>query len=67
MEATLEKLKKSSVSEAMSARVRMIKYSFLHLNLMNVKYRLGNMTGTGEQQYLNKGDEAGWVRRSQIM
>lgn len=49
-------------------RERQEKHSVLHLDLMSVNYRVGNILGTGEQQYpANKGDEAIWVRRSQIM
>lgn len=64
----LEKLKKSSVSEATWARVRMVRYSFLHLSLVRANCRLSNVIGTGEYQYrASKEDEAEWVRRSQIV
>lgn len=61
VEATSGKVKKSSVSEATWARVRVVgKSPFLHLNLMSASYRLCNIIGTGDYQFSEQGKE-GWI------
>lgn len=61
MEVTLEKVKKSSVSEATRARMRVVgKSPFLHLNLMSASSRLWNIIGTGGYQFSEQRKE-GWI------